>query len=371
MFAQLGVWLSQFLNGYVARVSGDLSTALVGIATAWLTVYIANYGYAVVRGEVQEPLSVFGWKMVKMAFILGIALSGGRYMDIVFSTANGLQDSMATVFLRGGPYNQSAPTTVFGALDTANNTANDILKDLWRDAGITRLDLVMASVTFSLGTIIFLLFGAFVTLLSKVILCFALAIGPMAVLALMFKPTSKYFDAWTGLVLSAVVLAWFVFFALGLSFFVAQNILDSLRLSGAFTAGGVVSAIEGAATYLTFMVMLAVVLYQAPHLASQLTGGASIQTGGQMAAAGLAVQRLLGGAGKSPPVGGGGPGAGAGGGSVNRGPGLAYQAGSATGRAATSAANGVVAAGGAAAVAAGTAGRWAYQRAADLGNRKK
>jgi type IV secretion system protein VirB6 len=367
MFGQLGAWLTLFLNGYVARVSGDLATALVGIATAWLTVYIANYGYAVVRGEVQEPLSVFGWKMVKMAFILAIALSGGRYMDIVFTTANGIQDSMATVFLRGGQFNQSAPTTVFGALDTANNTANDILKVLWRDAGITRLDLVIASITFSLGTIIFLLFGAFVTLLSKVILTFALAIGPIAVLALMFKPTSKYFDAWLGLVLSAVVLAWFVFFALGLSFFVAQQLLFALRDSGAFVAGGLVSAIEGAATYLTFMVMLAVVLYQAPHLASQLTGGASIQTGAQMAAAGLAAQRLLGGGGKPSP----GNGSGAGGGSVNRGAGLAYQAGSATGRAASAAGTGVAAAGGAALHAAGTAGRWAYQRAADLGNRKR
>jgi type IV secretion system protein VirB6 len=371
MFGQLGAWLTQFLNGYVARVSGDLATALVGIATAWLTVYIANYGYAVVRGEVQEPLSVFGWKMIKMAFILGIALSGGRYMDVVFTTANGMQDSMATVFLAGPQYNQSAPTTVFGALDAANNRANDILKVIWRDAGITRLDLVVASITFSLGTIVFLLFGAFVALLSKVILTFALAIGPIAVLCLMFKPTSKYFDVWTGLVLSAVVLAWFVFFALGLSFFVAQKLLLGLDASGAFVPGGLVSAIEGAATYLTFMVMLAVVLYQAPHLASQLTGGASIQTGGQMAAAGLAVQRLLGGSGATAPGGGAGGGAGAGGGSVSRGAGLAYQAGSATGRAATSAANGVVAAGGAAAVAAGTAGRWAYQRAADLGNRKR
>jgi type IV secretion system protein VirB6 len=369
MFAQLGTWLMLFLNGYVARVSGDLATALVGIATAWLTVYISNYGYAVIRGEVQEPLSVFGWKMVKMAFILAIALSGGRYMDVVFTTANGIQDSMATVFLRGGAFNQSAPTTVFGALDTANDIANDILKDLWRDAGITRLDLVIASVTFSLGTIIFLLIGAFVTLLSKVILTFALAVGPIAVLTLMFKPTSKYFDAWLSLVMSAVVLAWFVFFALGLSFFVAQQLILALRGSGAFTPGGLVSAIEGAATYLTFMLMLAVVLYQAPQLAAQLTGGASIQTGGQMAAAGLAAQRLLGGRGRaSAPA--GGSGSDGGGGAIRRGGGMAFQAGRSTGKAAASAAD-IASAGVGAASGAAAAGRWAFQRAADFGNRKR
>jgi type IV secretion system protein VirB6 len=359
MFAQLGIWLSTFLNGYVAKVTGDLSIALVGIATAWLTVYIANYGYAVMRGEVSEPASIFAWKMVKMAFILGIALGGGQYMNIVFNTANGLQDSMATVFLAGGQYNQSAPTTVFGALDAANNTANDIAKELWDEAGITRLDLFAAGMIFSFGTIIFLLLGAFVTLLSKVILTFALAIGPIAILTLMFKPTAKFFDSWLSLVMSAIVLCWFVFFGLGLSFFVTKQLLVGMKDSGAFDPAGKVHCVEAAATYLTFMLMLAIMLYQAPHLASQLTGGASIQMGGQMAAAGLAAKSYFSGS-RGPAAGAGG---GSGGGSIGKGGGLPYRAGrvaGATGRAANAVAGG----------AAG-AGRWAYQRAADFGNRKK
>jgi type IV secretion system protein VirB6 len=362
----LGLWLTQFTSGYVARVVGDLSTALSVIALTWLTVYIASYGYAVMRGEVQDPMSVFGWKMVKMAFILSFALSASRYMSFVFTTADGLQDGMATIFLSGGQYDQSAPTTVFGALDTANNRANDILKDIWRDAGMWRLDLVVASMMFSAGTIIFLLLGAVVTLLSKVILTFALAIGPISILCLMFKPTSKFFDSWLSLVLSAIVLSWFVFFALGLSFFVVQALLNGMQSSGAFTRSGATSAIEAAATYLTFMAMLAVVLYQAPHLASQLTGGASIQTGAQMAAAGLAVKRFLGGGG-SGGNGAGSGGGGEGGGKVSRGAGMAYGAGRATAATAGAVAD-VGAAGGQAAM---NAGRWAFQRVARFGNHRK
>lgn len=372
MFAQLGIWLTTFTSGYVAKVVGNLSAALTVIALIWLTVYIVNYGYAVVRGEVQEPISVFGWKMVKMAFILGIALSGALYMSVVFSTADGLQDSMATVFLAGPDFDDAAPTTVFGALDAANNRGNDLLKEIWKDAGVLRLDLVIASVMFSLGTVVFLLFGTFVTLLSKVILTFALAVGPMAILALMFKPTSKFFDAWLSLVMSAVVLSWFVFFALGLSFYVVDQLLTGMKASGTFTAAGLVYALEAAATYLTFMLMLAVVLYQAPHLASQLTGGASIQTGGQMAAAGLAANRLLGsGAGAARAAGGA---AGAGGGAVSRGAGAAYYAGRGVGAvgSAGAAAAGVVAdVGAAGGRAAMSGGRWAFQRVSQLGNFKK
>jgi len=198
-----------------------------------------------------------------------------------------------------------------------------------------------------------------------------LALGPMAILCLMFKPTSKFFDSWLSLVLSAVVLAWFVFFALGFSFFVVKQLLDGVQSSGAFTAGGAAAAIEAAATYLTFMIMLSVLLYQAPHLASQLTGGASIQTGAQVAAAGLAAKRLFGGGGSG---GAGAAGATGSGGSVSRGAGIAYGAGRATGAVAgagASAAGAVADVGAAGGRAAMNGGRWAYQRVAALGNRKK
>ena len=366
MFSQLGAWLTTFLTGYVSTVVGTLATGLTPIALIWLTVYIANYGYAVTRGEASDPFSTFAWKMVKMMFIMAFALSATRYMDVVFNTADGLQDGMATIFLRGGRFSGSAPATVFGSLDAASDQANALLVSLWGDAGITRLDLVLASMLFSLGTVIFLVLGAFVALLSKVILAFSLAIGPVAILCLMFKVTAKFFDAWLSTVMSAVVLAWFVFFALGLSFFVAQQLLATMDASRAFSADGTVAALKAAATYLVFMLLLAILLYQSPHLASALTGGASIRTGGTVAA-GYAMSRII-----SRGASGGGSSSGgsasAGGGSVSRGAGASYYAGRAA--AATGQAGAAVGAAGAAvggaAVRSGVA---AYQRVARRGNR--
>ena len=122
MFTRLGVWLTTFLSGYVSGVVATVAAALTPIALIWLTVYVANYGYAVTRGEASDPFSTFAWKMVKMMFIMAFALSAGTYMNVVFSTADGLQDGMATIFLRGG-FSDSAPATVFGSLDAANNQA--------------------------------------------------------------------------------------------------------------------------------------------------------------------------------------------------------------------------------------------------------
>ena len=347
MFARLETWFNAFFLGYAARVSGDLAVGLVPVALALVTVYVAVYGLAVMRGEATEPVGTFAWKMVKVGAILSFALPGLYYSGNVAAAATGLQDGLATLFVAPRAV---AAATAFGALDLANTAANEQLALLWKDAGMFRLDLVLASLLFSLGTTIFLVLGAFVALLGKLILTFALAIGPLAILCLLFKPTARFFDSWLSFVLSAVVLSWFVFFALGMSLYVSDRVVAAIADGSAFVAGvpGSVGALEAAGTYLAVMCLLAIVLYQAPSLASSLTGGASIQSGTQMVTNSMVAMRAMGG-GRS-----GGSGA-SGGGSMARGGGAAYVAGRAAGA--------VGSAGGAAAHGA----RAAYQRVAQRG----
>jgi len=347
MFARLETWFNAFFLGYAARVSSDLAVGLVPIALLLVTVYVAVYGLAVMRGEATEPVGTFAWKMVKVGAILSFALPSLYYSGNVVAWATGLQDGLAVLFVAP---RAAAAATAFGALDLANTAANEQLALLWKDAGMFRLDLVLASLLFSLGTTIFLVLGAFVALLGKLILTFALAIGPLAILCLLFKPTARFFDSWLSFVLSAVVLSWFVFFALGMSLYVSDRVVAAIADGSAFVAGvpGSVGALEAAGTYLAVMCLLAIVLYQAPSLASSLTGGASIQSGAQMVTNSMVAMRAMG-AGR---VGGG---AAAGGGSMSRGGGPAYVAGRAAG--AVGSAGGAVAGG----------ARAAYQRVAQRG----
>ena len=349
MFAKLEAWFNTFFLGYAARVSGDLAVGLVPVALLLVTVYVAVYGLAVMRGEASEPVGTFAWKMVKVGAILSFALPGLYYSGNVVAWATGLQDGLATLFV--APRAATA-TTAFGALDLANTQANEQLALLWKDAGMFRLDLVLASLLFSLGTTIFLVLGAFVGLLGKLILTFALAIGPLAILCLLFKSTARFFDSWLSFVLSAVVLSWFVFFALGMSLYVSDRVVQAISAGSAFVAGvpGSVGALEAAGTYLAVMCLLAIVLFQAPSLASSLTGGASIQSGTQMVTNSMVAMRAMGG-GRSA-AGGGAAGSG---GSMTRGGGAAYVAGRAVG--AVGSAGGAVASG----------ARAAYQRVAQRG----
>ena len=213
MFAKLEAWFNTFFLGYAARVSGDLAVGLVPIALLLVTIYVAVYGLAVMRGEATEPVGTFAWKMVKVGAILSFALPGLYYSGNVVAWATGLQDGLGHAVRCAAERQQRPQRSVHWTWPTRQ--ANEQLALLWKDAGMFRLDLVLASILFSLGTTIFLVLGAFVGLLGKLILTFALAIGPLAILCLLFKSTARFFDSWLSFVLSAVVLSWFVFFALG------------------------------------------------------------------------------------------------------------------------------------------------------------
>ena len=282
MFERFDALLAAFVADYAQNIATTLAAGLAAPALALVTAQIAIFGMAVMRGEAQEPVGQFTWTMVRTMAILTFAIGGLAYSQWVLPAATQAQDNMAALFVRGLPAGASA----FAALDVANNQANDLLKVLWRDASVLRLDLVIASMLFSGGTAAFLFVGLAVTFVARVLMVFALAVGPLFILSLLFKSTRRFFDSWLSMVLSAAVMSWFVFFALGLSLNVAGRVVQVINASGAFVSGAVdgVNAVEAAVTYLAVMAALAFVLYQAPRLASALTGGPAVQSGLALAA---------------------------------------------------------------------------------------
>jgi hypothetical protein len=105
-----------------------------------------------------------------------------------------------------------------------------------KEASMFRLDLFLAAAIFSIGSIVFLCIALFVVTLSKLFLTFVIAIGPLFVLCLAWRPTARFFDSWLSMVLNAVVLTWFAFFALGLSAFMGCPCSKPFRTAAASSA---------------------------------------------------------------------------------------------------------------------------------------
>jgi len=323
MFTWLGGKLTTILSTYVLGVVSSLMTSITPIALSALTLWVILYGWAVLRNEVSETVPSYVWKVTKIGLVLAVALQSAFYVSTVADTAMSLATGVATTFL---PAN--SPTTTitspYQLLDEFNDNASRQVADIMKDAGITRLDLFLAAAVFSIGSVAFLCIAVFVVTLSTVFLTFIIGIGPLFVLCLAWKPTQRFFDSWLSMLLNAVVLTWFAFFALGLSTYIGQEMFRGIAEGGGFL-GTTINALGESLRYCVLMIVMAIICFQAPSLASALTGGAAIQQGIQMVqnammVAGLRASRSAG-ASAAPA---------AAGGVIRSGTGLPYAAGKAT-----------------------------------------
>jgi type IV secretion system protein VirB6 len=344
MFTWVGSKLDALLNGYVLSVVTALMTAITPVALTAMTIWVALYGWAVLRNEVSETVPVFLWKAFKIGLVLTFALQSGFYITNVSDTANALAMGVASTFLPAG-VDAATITSPYVVLDKFNDDASAQVADIMKEAGITRLDLLLAAATFSVGSVLFLCIALFVITLAKLFLTFVIAIGPLFILCLAWRPTARFFDSWLSMVLNAVVLTWFAFFALGLSSYVGAAMFKAILDGGGFL-GGTFNVLGEATRYCVLMILMAIICFQAPSLASALTGGAAIQQGIQMAQSAMIAGGLRSGSGSR------GAAPGAAGGVIKAGAGLPHAAGFATG-----------AAGAAAAASGQFAGRMARQGA--------
>jgi len=280
VFTWLGSKLTTILSTYVLGVISSLMTALTPVVLTVMTLWVILYGWAVLRNDVSETVPSFLWKVTKIGLVLAFALQSAFYVANVADTANSLAMGVASTFLPAGAPSTTI-TSPYGLLDEFNDNASKQVAAIMADAGITRLDLFLAAAIFSIGSVAFLCVAVFVVTLATVFMTFIIGVGPIFIFCLAWKPTQRFFDSWLSMLLNAVVLTWFAFFALGLSAFVGQEMFHAIQDSGGFL-GATINILGEATRYCVLMIVMAIICFQAPSLASALTGGAAVQQGIQM-----------------------------------------------------------------------------------------
>lgn len=280
MFTWVGSQFDSVLSTYVLGVVTALMTGIAPLALSALTIWVALYGWAVLRNEVSESVPTFLWKVFKIGLVFAFALQSSFYISNVSDTANALATGVASTFLPAAA-NPATASTPYAILDLFNDRAGQLVIDLLRDGGITRLDLMFAAVVTAFGNVIFLSIALFVVTLAKLVLTFVIAVGPIFVLCLAWRPTARFFDSWLSMLLNSVVLTWFALFALGLSIYMGEAMVLAIQSQGGFQ-GPTFNVVGEAMRYCVVMILMAIICFQAPSLASALTGGASVQQGVQM-----------------------------------------------------------------------------------------
>jgi len=331
LFSAVGGTLENGMQTYVTDASSALSSALVPVVSTGLTIWILGYGLAVVRGEAHEPVPAFAWRGTKVAITLAFALSAGLYQSQVLTAVSGATGGIAQAIQSAaasagagnagcdsvGQSTDTGPSAagIYRTLDCYDRQLN-LVVDAYFDKA-THEGLSMSGIVAGIGDLacglvaafggaIFLIVLAVEVLMARMLLNLVLALGPVFIACAAFSPTARFFEAWTAKVVNYALLQILIAAFLGLALAAFSTNLAPFRVTTAppdASAGALAQAAREAleasapwaAAFGMFVtsVLLAMIGWQLPAVASGLSGGATVSGFGAFLA-GYASRRATG-----------------------------------------------------------------------------
>lgn len=274
--------LSTALTTYVGGTATGVIAAITPVATTLLSIYVVLWGWSMMRGVINEPVTDGVTRIVKLSVIVGIALVLGNYNTFLADFLWQTPDALASVVVGGG----STPINGVQYLDGLMSNMYDYGSAYYEAAiadttlGIPDLGKLFTAYFVWAAGVALTAYGAFLYSLAKVSLAIVLGIGPIFVLLTMFETTKRFFDAWLGQALNAV-------FSIVLTAAVISLVLAIIQAylgSPAADSYKATTPIGGAIPAVAFSLIGLLVLMQIPSVASALGGGVAVGTLGAVGA---------------------------------------------------------------------------------------
>ncbi|MCC7684724.1 type IV secretion system protein [Janthinobacterium sp. FW305-128] len=288
-YADIFTKLNATLQTYVNQTAQSVITAISPACYTLLTVYVVLWGWAMMRGTVQEPVQDAAARIIRMSIITGISLTLGNYNMYVTDLLWNAPDAMAAVVASGNGDAQGnsqflddlmTKMFVFGDAFWQKANANSTM-------GIPDIGLSLYAMGIWGVGLLTTAFAAFLLVLAKIAMAILLGLGPMFIFGTLFEPTKKFLDAWLGQTLNYFFLVVLTAALIKLMMTVLLTYLVAIESSGVLADPKINQALPAVA----ISVIAALLMTQLPSIASSLGGGVAIST---LGAAGWAFNKLKG-----------------------------------------------------------------------------
>lgn len=264
--------LNAALTSYISDTATSIIGAITPVASQLLALYFVIYGIAMMRGLIEEPISDFAMRVIRIALILTLALNIGYYNGQIVEFLWNSPDKLAA-YVAGSNATGTANMSFLDNLMTEFYTLGELF---WAySSGMTSVDLgpkLIALLVWVAGVVV-TVYAAFLFLLAKMALAVILGIGPIFILLLMFEGTKRFFESWLAQALNYV-------FVVVLTSAVVKLILSLIvaYMPNAQAVAGATGSISAAIPPIALAGIGALVMMQLSSVASSLGGGVAIST---------------------------------------------------------------------------------------------
>ena len=260
---KLDLFLNERLNNVIEVVRGPLALGLV--------IYIALFGYMVMRGIVSEPWGELVYRMVKLC-LLYLAATTLAYSEWVTQPLFHSMPDTISQALAG-----KTITSVGGAFDDYYAQSDVIVARIeteaatYSDLNPYKLVLYILSIALKALAGLSAAVGFAITVFAKVALALVIALGPIFIALSLFETTRRMFHGWLSqafnyIVLMAVIIA-------------ITALITDLGAAATTASEGVGDAALGAVMFAIYIFLGTIFFFQAPAIATGIAGGAAAGVG--------------------------------------------------------------------------------------------
>lgn len=270
--AYINALTASYITPNVRIVADTISPAVYTL----LGLYVVIWGIPYLCGEMREPLTEAATRFAKIALICGIGLKLASYNELVIDTfVNGPEDLAR--MLSGSSDN----STTASSMDAIFSAGFAVAKGFLDKGGLLGSDLGFYVMGFGvlLVTIGVTIYSFALILLSKIMLCILITLGPIFIISLLFQASAGYFNSWIQKMSNYALLSLLV---------IVTNKLVITLFQRAAVDAATSTQIDQIMPMIITGILSIIALAQLTSVAAGLAGGLSMSTQG-MGSLGLSV----------------------------------------------------------------------------------
>jgi type IV secretion system protein VirB6 len=280
IFAPAYAFMDGKLDDFLGARLGDMLAQVSGPLRAALVLYVLLYGFAILRGAINEPFVDFALRSVKLAFIVMLATTAAYSSFVTTTLFHILPDTLAQAI------SGSAAPDVGVAFDQFLARAAYLGEEIALTGSAINLGpVIMAYAVYVVGALAAAL-GFGVVMVAKVALALLIALGPIFIACALFDASRRFFFGWLSQALNYIVLFALIITVFQLILALVADRWDAIEGQDAVSAG---------LLFMALCILAAIFFLQTPVIAAGIAGGASVG----LSDFGTAASRAMGGRGSS------------------------------------------------------------------------
>ncbi|WP_273755840.1 type IV secretion system protein [Bartonella sp. MM73XJBT.G] len=266
MFTQLFTKIDQGTKTYITDISSKTIATITPFVSIGITIAFIIYGWLIIRGAIDIPLSGFVNRFMRISIITSIALTTGLYQSDIANLITQMPSELSKAFLKSPLSEQE----LIALLDKTAGYGLKYASRLFEESAFFDNNgtlYALLGFLLLLATSFVVVIGGGLMILTKVAIVLLVGLGPFFIIALLWQPTHKFFKQWIVQILSYTFLFILLASVFDLMMNIFSNYLSHMGIDSqdnvAYTFGGV----------FIFSIIIIILLFKMISIANALIKG--------------------------------------------------------------------------------------------------